>query len=272
MKKVLCILMIMPLISLCGCGNSFDNSPVFSVLTGEQREVLSVPLSNSRNRLYAVYDDDDVKQYLVYPSDYTYSEVDNEVGIEKKSHKDPKSVHDFIGAYSRINSGSMFTLYSSQCFFGIDYLRRNEQGGLYSVHMTKEGGYVYIFYSEKTATLGEAMGAEIFYVEKRLSYKDFDKIKEGSTYSEVKKIDATTQLNENRFYTEQRRNVAGGNDITKINWSSSHYTEDGIIIFVYEFKDDAWRVSRILKNGHETRTKGSHGYKTDVHILEKDWP
>ena len=78
---------------------------------------------------------------------------------------------------------------------GIDTLRETEAGALYSVHPVKQGGRLFIFYvNEENNSL-----MQWFYVNKSVSYKDFEMIQEGVSIDDVKKVDPAAQIFENIY-------------------------------------------------------------------------
>ena len=63
-----------------------------------------------------------------------------------------------------------------------------------------------------------------YYVNKPLSYKDFESIKEGSSWEDVKKIDPVTQIFKNMSDTNEKVSIG-------VTW---HYLTDGILALYYD--------------------------------------
>lgn len=110
---------------------------------------------------------------------------------------------------------------------GIDTLRETEGGALYSVHPVKQGGRLFIFYvKEENNRL-----MQWFYVNKSLSYKDFEKIQDGVSIDDVKKVDPATQIFENIYFA----NEDWKRDGCAMSW---HYLSDGILELGYKIENN----------------------------------
>ncbi len=275
MKKVILCILALAMTYFCGCSsNSLENAPLYDHLTKEQRRIIALRLSEKPNHLEGSYgfERDNIalgKTAEDYEVQITDSDEEiNEVWME------PMSLYSAMRLFTHVQKGHGIAMDEVRYrgYYGkLTYIKRNEQGGLYSVNTTEEGGYVYIFFAEDPELPKKAPKmTDVFYVEKKLNYKDFSSIKKGSTFEDVKNIDATAQLYENLYYSRQRTYLYTGEDLKK-PWKSHHYTADGIIRFQYELKGGKWKVAEIIKDGFVSKTS-AQSLTTDAHILDMDWP
>ncbi len=110
---------------------------------------------------------------------------------------------------------------------GIDTLRETEAGALYSVHPVKQGGRLFIFYvNEENNSL-----MQWFYVNKSVSYKDFEMIQEGVSIDDVKRVDPAAQIFENIY----NANEDWQKDGYAMSW---HYLSDGILELGYKMENN----------------------------------
>ena len=289
MKKTLSIILLIILSTLCGCGNNpntLESIKAFSALSKKDIAILSTPLSETDNHLketYAICEELLIAKY--YTPTELETEVDNFTPISYPSDtSDLPSVHTIAQALLNPHTNNLnATVKGVEDRFGIDYLRNTEKNGLYSIHMTKEGGYFYMFYDPdplfETCELGDSRLLATFYVEKKLSQADFTSIKQGSTFDDVKAIDPTVQIYENSYYATQRYRISSF--IEQYQWkdtilldyaATTHYTTDGIIIIRYRFKNGKWKVEEIFNEGFEVVIHSGIRISADGEILDLDLP
>lgn len=289
MKKTLSIILLIILSTLCGCGNNpntLESIKAFSALSKKDIAILSTPLSETDNHLketYAICEELLIAKY--YTPTELETEVDNFTPISYPlDTSDLPSVHTIAQALLNPHTNNLnATVKGVEDRFGIDYLRNTGKDGLYSIHLTKEGGYFYMFYDPdplfETCELGDSRLLATFYVEKKLSQADFKSIKKGSTFDDVKAIDPTVQIYENSYYATQRYRISSF--IEQYQWkdtilldyaATTHYTTDGIIIIRYRFKNGKWKVEEIFNEGFEVVIHSGIRISADGEILDLDWP
>ena len=289
MKKTLSIILLIILSTLCGCGNNpntLESIKAFSALSKKDIAILSTPLSETDNHLketYAICEELLIAKY--YTPTELETEVDNFTPISYPlDTSDLPSVHTIAQALLNPHTNNLnATVKGVEDRFGIDYLRNTGKDGLYSIHLTKEGGYFYMFYDPdplfETCELGDSRLLATFYVEKKLSQADFKSIKKGSTFDDVKAIDPTVQIYENSYYATQRYRISSF--IEQYQWkdtilldyaATTHYTTDGIIIIRYRFKNGKWKVEEIFNEGFEAEIHSGIRISADGEILDLDWP
>lgn len=144
---------------------------------------------------------------------------------------------------------------------GVECLRENDDGMLYSVHEIKQGGRLYLFY-EQFGETDEKPLSRWFYVQKKLAYADFSSIEQGSTMEAVERIDPATQLFDN-LYTSHAEEYA-------LSW---HYLTDGILELHYTQVDGKYVVhSEEYYPDYEMYQDDESVRKAyDGHILSQDW-
>lgn len=118
---------------------------------------------------------------------------------------------------------------------GIECIRNDGKGMLYSVHKVKQGGLLYILY-DTIESNGFTYVRNWYYVKKSLSFNDFSNILIGSTISDVKKIDPITSV-----YIKKFDNPSEYRGYMR----TFHYLKDGILSYDFEYKDGKFVVSSI---------------------------
>lgn len=112
---------------------------------------------------------------------------------------------------------------------GIECLRETETGALYSVHMVKQGGLLYIFYARlKHSAYVKVTGW--YYVKNKLASDDFKEIKKGSKLSDVIAIDSVTQIYENIYNSNPFLF-----NLKEIGLDTYHFLTDGILKFHFSY-------------------------------------
>ena len=191
----------------------------------------------------------------------------------KKLAKTEVDIHKFAEKYGA-NSGYYGNSHIQEVAddIGIECLRYIEDGALYSVHKVKQGGLIYIFYHthiyEETKNIDNIWMNEWFYVTKKLSSSDFQKIEIGkSTIKDIMKIDPGEQIWENIFYSniEMFADYHG-----MISW---HYLQDGIFYIQYKYVDGEIVVDymHLEETFNLDDTSLSIYQPYDAHILDMDW-
>lgn len=96
------------------------------------------------------------------------------------------------------------------------------------MHPVKQGGRLFIFYvKEENNRL-----MQWFYVNKSLSYQDFEKIQDGVSIDDVKKVDPAAQIFENIYHADPDYwKETGG-------FMSWHYLSDGILELGYKIENN----------------------------------
>ena len=115
---------------------------------------------------------------------------------------------------------------------GIECLRETEEGAIYSVHKVVQGGLLYIFYARIPGSRYVKV-ADWYYVQKRLSHKDFQSLGKGSTLQEVVSIDPAA-----RIYEKVYQNDSFTFDISDAGLSSFHFLTDGVLKIHYKKQVD----------------------------------
>ncbi len=252
MKKfiisICALLVIVGIISLCGCSNDLEKEYEFVI--GAQQKTTRAEYSTAAPK-------NNVKPYDKLIS----KEVD---------------IHYFAENYE-LNGVDLYNLEIKDIAsdLGIECLRETDGGALYSVHKVKQGGLLYIFYTNWIYPRGEDYPGEIiedvgrglhwYYVKEKLSQKDFSSIKEGDEIDDVIKIDPVTQIYKNLNSAKQKKGS---------EWHfSAHYLEDGIVDIKYIYKDGKYIVDDIyfddfiMDDGRSGRIKNRY----DGKILPMDW-
>lgn len=162
--------------------------------------VATFVLSGCNNSLKAKYD---CEKYEDFKSAYKNIDrekikhlIDNETPYEELITKEI-DIHYMAEKY--FSKGILFygMLDDLMKDIGVECLRENTGGTLYSVHKVKQGGLLYIFYSNNTRML------RWFYVRNDLSYADVsDALKANSTLEDLKRIDDTMQIFENLYNSD----------------------------------------------------------------------
>ena len=149
---------------------------------------------------------------------------------------------------------------------GIECLRKTGTGSLYSVHQVKQGGNLYMFYTNFPDFPDYHGVVQWFYVQKRLTYQDFSRIQEGSTIDDVEKADPVTQIFENLYHADTAYwDALGG-------FQSWHYLRDGILKFTYKSKDGKLTVTeKNFRDDFKIVRVTSRDEEFDGRILEMDW-
>lgn len=133
---------------------------------------------------------------------------------------------------------------------GIECLRETGNGGLYSLHKIKQGGLLYIFYTNSPDSPDYHDIIRWFYVRKKLSSEDFKNLKlNESTMDSVIQIDETVQIFKNIFEADKER------------WES----ESGMPVWIY-LDDGIMELGFSDNNGKTELFFKEH---TDDYILYK---
>lgn len=239
MKSLFCALLILSILGLTSCSvNTFSRT--YDVAFMER------------------YEDTDSGSSHDFSSAMTALPYDQMI---TKSH----DIHEFLEHFG-IEVKGRYVQNVIADRMGIECLRTNCSGIRYSIHKIKQGGLLYIFYSDRE----EGWARNWFYVQKDQCYSDFSSIQIGSSIKEVERIDPAAQLSENVFRRIYRYNNNKG------NWSlySQHYLNDGVLAIYYEYQDDDFVVYNIeYFDDYIWRTDGSTGRVTewDVSLLPGDW-
>lgn len=193
---------------------------------------------------------------------------------EATDRGEPVDLHGVVQQYLMKQVMGLETVTAAEIAqtIGLPILRETEAGALYSVHEIKQGGRLYIFYSNFSEEHGfsphEDIGRVIrwFYVQKELSSQDFAAIQEGSTVDELKKIDPVTQLYENIYHADPGFwDGAGGS-------GSFHYLRDGIMDFGYENVNGELVIrGKRFTEGFQLHQNTSISFPYDGTILPEDW-
>ena len=155
--------------------------------------------------------------------------VDNTTPVDP--NKDPIDIHSVAEKFF-IDGSTPYTLADIAAGIGILSLRKTEAGALYSIHPVQQGGRLLIFYDNYDDTQNyRNQIKQWFYVNKPLSYEDFESIKEGDTIEDVINVDPSEQIFKNifgvdpKYYDEQ-----GG-------FQSWHYLSDGVLELGYKIEN-----------------------------------
>lgn len=215
------------------------------------------------------------KDYVINISSYAenrevnYSAlINNELSAEKLITKSI-DIHYVAENYlARDLSGLPFSFLDIYDGIGIECLRETDTGAMYSIHKIKQGGKLYIFYLNlpDSSPTDDKSAIRWFYVQEKLSSKDFEEIQEDSSMNDVKRVDAATQIYENIY--NARANTYGERD----GFFSYHYLSDGLLEFDYKTDNDILKVSqkRFIEN-FELRQYGfDREYPYDGHLLPID--
>ena len=216
--------------------------------------------SNPLKEEYSVPEHYDLTSSKPPLPDVTVS-VDNEKLIaDTKSECD---IHHFIEKYCLIDPYGEGNLEEIAADIGIDFLRETEAAALYSVHKIQQGGLLYIFYANFPDSDYHYI-VHWYYVQENLSSKDFEKIEEGSSLSDVKKIDPTTQIFENIFEADRESWEIG----YPITW---HYLTDGILEIYYTCENGKIRaMGKRFFDDFRVTQNASVGYYYDGRVLPID--
>lgn len=171
---------------------------------------------------------------------------------------EPCDIHEVVQKYFTKDLLGTCTLEELAGDIGVECLRVNEGGTLYSVHEVEQGGRLYIFFGE------EHLPIQWFYVRKRLSRADFAGIEAGASIEEVKKIDPTTQIFENIYNTDLEYYKIQG----CISW---HYLDDGILEIGYDMDKREVMALNFIDDYRIHRYDDSITTYYDGHIREEDW-
>ena len=160
----------------------------------------------------------------------------------------------------------------------ISFLRVTKDGCYYSVNKLIGGGYVYLFFERarnyddfmyKTDDLTDVRITGCVYVEKTLSKNVFDSITVGDPIENVIEVDNAASfakyISEYAFlYNAEKKDYL----------YSVHLLADGLITFLYEYKDDAMVVSDIIFSSDFifTTPYDGLGYPKYYGILPQDYP
>lgn len=241
MKRLFCVFIALSLVSLTSCSmNSFSRT--YDVALMERYE--DTDSGPSHDFSSAMTD---------LPYDQMITKTDD--------------IHEFLEHFG-IDARGRYVLNAVADRIGIECLRTNKSGIRYSIHKIKQGGLLYVFYSDDE----DAWSHNWFYVQKDQCYSDFSSIEIGSGIQEVERIDPAAQLAKNiflRFYEYNSR------AINSFYMFSAHYLNDGVLAIYYEYKNDdfivydiqyfddyIWRPSDFL---------GGRGTEWDVSLLPGDW-
>ncbi len=154
--------------------------------------------------------------------------------------------------------------------FGIECLRLTDKGALYSVHKVKQGGLLYVFYSnyEWDGEIANNQVIRWFYERERFSFEDIaDIIGPSTTIQKVAEVLETEQVFLNVYQADP------DNYQWMPGFQTHHYLADGILEIVYAEKDG----EMVLLTHHLTEDFNLRDIKAakhdpyDAHILEMDW-
>lgn len=212
MKKAVIILLLFTLL-LSSCKDNDGASSEHVTTSTVSTEGESVIQSNANSNESAVE-----KSIL--------DRIDNTTAYERLITKTIR-MSEFIETFDRdpgkFLNGSLPHISQIDQEIGIQCIRRNKSGTLYSVHMVEEGGLLYIIYNESEHA-GFTYIRNWYYVKKPLSYEDFSSIQVGSSITDVKKVDPSTDVYLERLkkFKEEVR-----------EFRTYHYLKDGILSYSY---------------------------------------
>ena len=196
-------------------------------------------------------------------SSYDFTHAMQELPYEKMTST-ACDVHQFVDTYCRSQIDGRGSLLEVAHSIGVECLRENAAGLFYSMHKTKQGGRLYVFYRDSR----ENSIIRWFYVCKSLHYSDFSSIQIGSSIRDVIKIDPSAQL----FY-----NVLVSDEGFQDNvWQSyfDHYLEDGILRYHYDYQletDDFIVYDIDYFGDYQWIHEGSSVEEYDLSLLPGDW-
>ena len=200
------------------------------------------------------------------PADAVTVPIDQEKTAEKLITK-KTDIHQVAETYFiRTLQGEDVLLTDIAADIGVECLRKTETGSLYSVHEVKQGGNLYMFYTNYSNFPDYHGVVQWFYVQKQLTHQEFSGIREGSTIDTVKKVDPVTQIFENLYHADTAYwDAIGG-------FQSWHYLRDGILEFTYKSKDGKLTVTKkVFHDDFKIMRVTSRDEEFDGRILELDW-
>ena len=202
---------------------SKNESPVDNQQNEDSKEQSSVKKHQHSNKkedknAYKELSKED-KDILSIASKKNKSELITETYSEEKIFKKA-----FIGRH--YNAGNSFQIHMSD--FGksegldmkIECLRIVDEDHCYSIHKTKENGYIYCFFRPAYSQMTLYNSC---YIKETLTYDDFKNLKVGDSIENVKKIDSA-------FSSMYDYNTMRGRPVQ----TSHHLLKDGFLIIRYE--------------------------------------
>ena len=176
--------------------------------------------------------------------------IDNETPYEELITKEI-DIHEFIQNYcldSQFGRGSLNNVIED---IGIECLRKVGDETIYSIiyslHKVKQGGLLYVFYLQyKQEYSNFARMLRWFYVPKKLSSSEYEKVHEGTSIAEVKQIDPAIQIFENMYISNPELMDEMEGEQYFLTWQ---YLEDEIIEIYYRY------------NGGKTEVMGKQLFK-----------
>ena len=176
-------------------------------------------------------------------------------------------IHSFMEKYCLRDPYGSGEIEDIAADIGIECLRETEAGALYSIHKVRQGGLLYVFYMNNLPTAPDHHPViRCMYMQKKLSSKDFESIKEGSMLTEVKKIDSIAQIYENMYYSDPEYWESTG------GCGSIHYLSDGILEIGFKERDGKLKVfaSKLTEDFDMPQFTGKN-YPYNGRILDTDW-
>lgn len=127
---------------------------------------------------------------------------------------------------------------------GMDCLRRNEGGTLYSLHKVKQGGWLLIFYRDRQEDPNVFCW---YYVNKALSLSDFSSLEEGDSFNKALAVDPNLQIFRNLYN-------AVPDLFEPLPLVTYHYLSDGYLQMGFEEKDGTLScMGKASFEGYSTR-------------------
>ena len=137
----------------------------------------------------------------------------------------------------------------------MDFLRKVDEKHYYTVVKVKDAGYLYVFYDTFDDAIDKTDITDVgaVYIEKTLSYKDFEGINVGSSIDDVRNIDSgiyAWELAREVLYEDCRTDpynkdcLPGTDQPCDYNsMVSIHLLTDGLLTIVYEKNGDSWIIT-----------------------------
>ena len=195
--------------------------------------------------------------------------VDNTTPYQELITKEV-DIHYFVETYIK-DGGYGYTIYGYMghlaADIGVECLRETEAGALYSVHTVKQGGLLYIFYHNTgyytDKPLVQRPVRRWFYVPKRLSSKDFDKV---DTISEEIKVDPSTQIFKNIHESTDP-------ELQESKIATWHYLTDGVLEAGYEEINGEWALiaKELADDFYVCDATAGYSEPYNGRILDMDW-
>lgn len=135
------------------------------------------------------------------------------------------------------------------------FFRQVDDNHYYTVTKIKDAGYLYVFFEQKDNAIDATDITDVgaVYIEKTLSYKDFEGINVGSSIDDVRNIDSgiyAWELAREVLYEDCRTDpynkdcLPGTDQPCDYNSKVSiHLLTDGLLTIVYEKNGDSWIIT-----------------------------